>query len=86
MRTVDPHILIEYQRPGFVVYRRDDGKRWSVSGVCDHRRYCMVGAVVNGQLIETVEQARALPTPELDCPVGPGYKPEVCCDLRVVEL
>lgn len=82
--TLDPHIVIEEQSLGYVRYRCDDGRRWAVHGVCDHNRACMVGAVVDGVLVETVEQARSLPTPELDCPVGPGFSG--CCDLRIVEL
>lgn len=82
--TSDPHVFIEEQREGYVRYRCTDGRRWEVHGICDHRRDCMVGAVVDGVLIETVEQARALPKPDLDCPVGPGFKD--CCPLRIVEL
>lgn len=65
-------------------YRCDDGRRWEVWGVCDHNRACMVGAVVDGVLVESVGQARALPAPELDCPVGPGFRG--CCELRSVVL
>ena len=82
--TVDPFVWIEEQRPGCVRYRNADGLRWEVVGVCDGNRACMVGAVVDGVLVETVEQARALPTPALDCPVGPGFSG--CCDLRVTVL
>lgn len=82
--TCDPFVFIEEQREGYVIYQALDGRRWSVSGVCDGNRACMVGAVVDGMLIETVEQAWALPTPELDCPVGPGFSG--CCDLRVTVL
>lgn len=82
--TCDPDILIEEQRLAYIRYRHADGRRWAVHGVCDHRRVCVVGAVVDGVLIETVEQARSLPTPELDCPVGPGFKG--CCPLRIEEL
>lgn len=83
--TLDPYVVIEEQRDGYVRYRNTEtGKRWEVHGVCDHRRDCMVGAVVDDVLIETVEQARALPTPDLDCPVAPGFSG--CCPLRVVEL
>lgn len=84
MKTLDPHIVIEEQSSGYVRYRRSDGYRWEVHGVCAHNRKCMVGAIVAGVLVETVEQARALPTPMLDCPVGPGFKG--CCDLRIEEL
>ena len=84
IETCDPHVLIEEQRQGYARYRRIDGRRWEIRGHCDSRRDCMVGAVVDGVLIETVEQARALPPPRLDCPVGPGFSG--CCPLRVVEL
>lgn len=82
--TSDSHVRIEEQQTGYVRYRSDNGRRWEVMGECDGNRACMVGAVVDGVLIETVEQARALPTPELDCPVGPGF--HGCCDLKVVVL
>ena len=82
--TLDPHVVIEEKREGYTRYRCDDGRRWEVVGICDHNRACMVGAVVAGVLVETVEQARGLPEPELDCPVGPGFSG--CCDLKVVEL
>lgn len=81
---MDPHILIEERHLGHVRYRCDDGRRWEVRGVCDGRRDCMVGAVVDGVLIETAGQARMLPTPMLDCPVGPGFSG--CCPLKVTEL
>jgi hypothetical protein len=83
-RTTDPHVLIEERRDGYTRYRNAGGLRWEVVGVCDHNRACMVGAVVGGVLVETVEQARALPTPALDCPVGPGFSG--CCDLRIEVL
>lgn len=82
--TLDPFVVIEEQRVGYTRYRRADGLRWEIVGVCDHRRDCMVGAVVDDVLVESVEQARALPTPELDCPVGPGFRD--CCPLEVIEL
>lgn len=82
--TCDPYVLIEEQRPGYVRYRRTDGERWEVHGVCDGNRACMVGAVIGGVLIETAEQARRLPAPTLDCPVAPGF--HGCCDLTVKVL
>lgn len=81
IETGDPYILIEEQRYGYVRYCNTEGLRWEVHGVCDHRRHCMVGAVVNGQEICSVEEARTLPSPDLDCPVGPGFSG--CCELRV---
>jgi len=82
--TAEPDIQIEERRYGYIRYRRDDGRRWEVHGICDGNRACMIGAVVDGVLIETIEQAQALPAPELDCPVTAGFKG--CCDLRVVDL
>ncbi len=82
--TLDPDIVIEEQHDGYVRYRNTNGQRWEVHGDCDDNRACMVGAVVGGVLIETVEQAQALPTPGLDCPVGPGFTG--CCPLEIVEL
>lgn len=82
--TSDPDVTIEEQREGYVRYRATDGRRWEVHGACDDNRSCMVGAVVGGVVIETAEQARALPKPDLDCPVGPGFTG--CCPLQVVIL
>lgn len=82
--TSDPGVFIEERQDRYVRYRSTGGLRWEVVGVCDGNRACMVGAVVNGKVIETAEEARALPTPELDCPVGPGFSG--CCDLRVTVL
>ena len=82
--TLDPYVWIEEQRDGYIRYQAEDGRRWEVHGVCDHNRACMVGAVVDGVLIETAEQARVLLAPELDCPVAAGFSG--CCPLEVVEL
>ena len=46
--TADPGIQIEEQRPGYVRYRRDDGYRWEVHGICDKRGDCLIGAKVEG--------------------------------------
>lgn len=79
--TCDPYVVIEERREAYVRYRSTDGRRWEVHGVCDGNRACMVGAVIDGVPIETIEQAQALPTPELDCPVSPGFSG--CCPLEV---
>ena len=84
IETVDPHVLIEEQRVGYVRYRRDDGLRWEVSGICDGRLDCMIGAVVDGIKIKTIEQAQALKKPEFDCPVAPGFRG--CCPLKITVL
>ena len=80
--TIDPHVFIEAQRPGYVRYRADDGRRWKVEGVCDHRGDCLVGAVIDGTTVETIEQARALAEAYFgtDVPVTPDFSG--CCDLR----
>lgn len=84
--TADPDIEIEERRPGFVRYRHVDGRRWEVRGVCDRRAFCLVGAVIDGETVETVERARELAEAYTgpDVPVGPGFKG--CCPLEVVEL
>lgn len=69
--TCDPYVVIEEQRKGYVRYRNVvNGKRWEVRGECTGIGNCWKGAVN--------------PKPELDCPVGPGFKG--CCDLKIVEL
>lgn len=79
---MEPNLWIEEQHEGYVLYwNSQTGERTEVTGVCDGNRVCMVGAVVDGREIKTVEDARALPTPLLDCPVGPGFSG--CCDLDV---
>ena len=82
--TADPTTFIEERRPGYTRYVNTGGLRWEVAGVCDHNRACMVGAVVDGHEILTVEEARASPTPELDCPVTPGFSG--CCPFAYVVL
>jgi hypothetical protein len=79
--TVDSDIVIERREPELIRYRRSDGSRWEVLGICDHNRACMVGAVVDGHVIRTVEEAQALPAPKLDCPVTPGFTG--CCPLEI---
>lgn len=80
MLTADPHVVIEAQRPGVVRYRRDDGYRWEVHGVCPQRGTCMEGAVP--------EDIGWLPSAErLDVPVAPGLECDPCSRLLTfVEL
>lgn len=90
--TADPHIAIEAWRTGYVRYRRSDGRRWEVYGVCDRRGDCLIGAVIEGEqvrdhahLAELVERlGRARVDSELDVPVTPEF--EGCCPFRYVEL
>lgn len=84
--TCDPDILIEEQRPGYVRYRHSNGWRWEVHGVCDRRAHCVVGMLIGGKLVETLDEAKALADAYAgpDCPVLPGFKG--CCPLEIVEL
>lgn len=91
--TADPDVQIEEQRPGYVRYRRTDGARWEVHGVCDRRGDCLIGAVIEGygeiknkRDIALAKRAlgRDRIDSELDVPVAPGFKD--CCPLKIVEL
>lgn len=86
--TADPDVVIEDSRPGFVRYRRlSTGERWEVTGVCDRRGDCLIGAVIDGEQIRDhahlAELQRRLGREridsELDVPVLPGFKG--CCPL-----
>lgn len=91
--TVDPYIFIEQEAPGFVVYRQLDDRglvvrRWSVTGVCDRRGYCMLGAIVDGKEL-TVQDILDGRTGErlqthMDVPVTPEFKD--CCPFTFEEL
>ena len=84
--TSDPFVMIEAQEPGYVRYRRADGRRWEVFGTCDKRGDCLVGAVIDGETVETIERARelALAYNGPDCPVTPEFSG--CCPFIYVEL
>ena len=84
--TCDPFIFIEEQREGYYRYRNGDGRRWEVHGVCDRRALCLVGAVIDGELVETAERGRelAMAYAGLDCPVTPEFTG--CCPFTYVEL
>ena len=79
MATVDPGVIIEEERLApsgeqcYVRYRRNDGQRWEVVGVCVRKGLCLRGAV----------------DPPLgprrfrdDVPLGPNYDGS-CCPLTV---
>lgn len=85
--TIDPFIVIEEQRDGYIRYRdTQSGKRWEVHGTCDKRGNCLVGAVINGESITSLERARELAINYTgpDCPVTPSF--EGCCPFTYVEL
>ncbi len=89
--TSDPHTMIEERRLGYTRYRRGDGFRWEVYGVCDRRGDCLIGAVIDGVQVRDHEHLAAIAASkpgrvdsDLDVPVGPGFTG--CCPLEVVEL
>lgn len=84
--TCDSTVWIEEQRVGYVRYRSITGRRWEVHGVCDKRANCLVGAVIDGEHITTIERAKelALLYTGLDSPVTPEFTG--CCQFTYVEL
>lgn len=86
--TADPTVFIEEQRDGYVRYRATDGRRWEITGHCDRRGDCLIGAVIEGVQIrdhEHLEQyakelGRHRIDSELDVPVTPEF--EGCCPLK----
>lgn len=87
--TQDPHVWIEEQREGYVRYRNDEGRRWEVHGECVGLAHCIVGAVVDGEEVKTLAEARAIWAQgkerfPLDSPVTPEF--HGCCPFRIVEL
>lgn len=91
--TNDPTVFIEETRLGYVRYRRTDGRRWIVRGLCDRRGDCLIGAFIEGfGLIEShddIERAKRILgreriDSELDVPVTPEFKN--CCPFTFTEL
>lgn len=84
--TADPGVWIDEQRAGYVRYVASDGRRWEVVGVCDRRASCLVGAVIDGEVVGTIDRARELAASYsgLDVPVSEGFGG--CCPLKVVVL
>lgn len=92
-RTVDPFVVIEEQRLGYVRYRAlDTGRRWEVHGKCDRRGDCLIGAVIDGEQIKdrdtlalkTASLGRTRIDSELDVPVTPEFTG--CCPFTYVVL
>lgn len=84
--TADPTVYIEEQRPGYVRYVNDEGRRWEVVGTCDQRGDCLVGAVIDGveirdkaHLANIAARKLGRVDSELDVPVLPGFTG--CCPL-----
>ncbi len=80
--TSDPSVFIEEQREGYIRYRSLDGRRWGIEGTCDHRGDCLVGAVIDGEYVDSIERAHelALAYTGLDSPVTPEFSG--CCPLK----
>jgi hypothetical protein len=83
-RTADPSIAIEEQRPGYVRYRRVDGRRWEVHGTCDRRGGCLIGTWVEGELVEDHAHLERIKQrvgtgllSGMDVPVTPEF--DTCC-------
>lgn len=87
IETQDPHVFIEERRPGYVRYRNDEGRRWEVHGECVKLGYCIVGAVIDGKEVETLEEAIKIAHERdfiLDDPITPEF--EGCCPFTYTEL
>lgn len=91
--TADPFVVIEERGPGYIRYRRDDGRRWEVHGVCDRRGDCLIGAIIPDFGVITsyadIEYAKTVLgqqriDSEMDVPVTPEF--ELCCQFQYVEL
>lgn len=92
--TADPDVFIEEQRPAdapaglaeYIRYRRvSDGRRWEVHGTCDRRGDCLVGAIIEGELVKSKAHLNRLKKKlgkeridsEMDVPVTPEFAS--CC-------
>lgn len=85
IRTADPYVAIEEQRPGYVRYRNIDGRRWEVHGTCDYRGDCLIGTFVEGELIKDHAHLEKIKKrvgkdrlqSKIDVPVTPEF--DTCC-------
>ena len=84
--TADPHVFIEEQREGYVRYHRTSvGRRWEVHGTCDRRGDCLIGSVVEGEMIRSHAHLNEIKRrlgreridSERDVPVTPEF--DTCC-------
>lgn len=73
--TIDPWVVIEEQRPGYVRYRAlDDGRRWAVLGTCAWTDAATDGPCQEGQASLPIGP----PDGRLDCPVTPQLDCSLC--------
>lgn len=92
--TQDPHVFIEEHDPtwGYVRYQQLDeqgniARRWEVFGHCVGLAHCIVGSVIDGEEITTLERAKEIWYGHefiLDCPITPEF--EGCCPFTYNEL
>lgn len=91
--TADPAVVIERRGKDTITYRNiENNQRWMVTGKCDRRGLCMIGAAVGNVIIESVEHLEALCKERgvtrvdsmLDVPVSINFSG--CCPLKVKEL
>jgi hypothetical protein len=76
IETVDPGVFIEEQYDGYVRYRNvQTGARWEVHGSCNKCGECLVGAVIDGVQVTSLEEARILAEGYTgkDVPVTPAF-------------
>lgn len=85
--TQDPYVWIEERRSGYVRYRRDDGRRWEVHGECIGLGHCIVGSVIDGHEVKTLEEAKNI-WKNYDFPLDSPVTPEFtgCCPFTFTEL
>lgn len=86
--TVDPSVMIEEVRVGYVRYV-SPSQRWEVHGTCNNCGDCLVGAVIDGEEVSTIERAAELAAAYAgpDCPVTPLFHgcPDGQLQIRNVE-
>jgi hypothetical protein len=85
-QTADPAVWIEEQRPGYVRYVDAEGRRWEIEGSCDRRGDCLIGAVIDGEVVRDHAHLAEIDArkpgridSDLDVPVTPGFSG--CCEL-----
>jgi hypothetical protein len=90
VETQDPYVVIEDQHPGYVLYRNiETGRRWEVYGECVGVAECIVGAVVDDNQVETLDEAKKIWENRKDLfPVDNPITPEFqgCCPFTFKEL
>jgi hypothetical protein len=97
-KTADSEVFVIECDKNSLTYERSDGHVWKVTGKCDKRGLCMLGAVVLSPygeevLIEHVEQLNRLAREwnreghiqtdeDLDVPISYNYN-QSCCPFEI---